>query len=80
VTIGPVEWDLTLLGPGATAVYNIAARERGLRETDPDVQRVMDCARRLQFVACLCLIPQLPLLAEGLQEPLADWRAVPLVL
>ena len=80
VTIGPVEWDLTLLGPGATAVYNIAARERRLREADPHVQRVVDGARRLQFVACLCLIPQLPLLAEGLQEPLADWRAVPLVL
>jgi hypothetical protein len=68
------------MGPDATADYNSAARERGLRETDPDVQRVMDCARRLQFVAYLTLIPQLPLLAEGLQEPLADWRAIPLVL
>jgi len=80
VTIGPVEWDLTLMGPDATADYNIAARERGLRETDPHVQRVVDGARRLQFVACLCLIPQLPLLAGGLQEPLADWRAIPLLL
>jgi hypothetical protein len=41
---------------------------------------MMDCARRLQFVACLTLVPQLPLLADGLQEPLADWRATPLVL
>ena len=80
VTIGPVEWDLTLMGPAATAEYDIAARERGLRATDPDVQRVMDSARRLQFVACLSLIPQLPLLADGLKEPLADWRATPLVL
>jgi hypothetical protein len=80
VTIGPVEWDLTLMGPDATADYNIAAREHGLRQTDPEVQRVMDCARRLQFVACLSLIPQLPLLADGLMQMLADWRATPLVL
>jgi hypothetical protein len=80
VTTGPVEWDLTLMGPEATADYNVAATERGLRATDPDIQRVMDSARRLQFVACLSLIPQLPLLADGLTEPLTDWRATPLVL
>lgn len=80
VTTGPVEWDLTLMGPGATAEYNVAAAERGLRATDSDVQRVMDSARRLQFVACLSLVPQLPLLADGLKESLADWRATPLVL
>jgi hypothetical protein len=80
VTIGPVEWDLTLMGQDATAQYDIAARERGLRATDADVQRVMDGARRLQFVACLTLIPQLPLMAAGLEELLADWRANPLML
>jgi hypothetical protein len=80
VTTGPVEWDLTLMGPEATADYNVAATERGLRATDPDIQRVMDSARRLQFVACLSLIPQLPLLADGLTEPLTDWRGTPLVL
>ncbi|HKV17489.1 MAG TPA: phosphotransferase [Mycobacterium sp.] len=80
VTLGPVEWDLTLMGPQAITDYDIAARQRGLRATDPDVQRLMDSARRLQFVGCLTLIPQLPLLADGLGEALADWRATPLVL
>ncbi|MGH3675646.1 MAG: phosphotransferase [Mycobacterium sp.] len=77
VTCGPVEWDLAMMGPEAVAEYNIAARERGLRVTDPEVQRVMDCARRLQFVGCLTLIPQLPVLADGLAETLEDWRAAP---
>jgi hypothetical protein len=77
VTCGPVEWDLALMGPQATAGYDIAAREHGLRVTDPQVQRVMDCARRLQFVGCLTLIPQLPLLSSGLADVLEDWRATP---
>ena len=37
----------------------------------------MDSARRLQFVGCLTLIPQLPVLADGLKETLDDWRCVP---
>ena len=80
VTFGPVESDLTLMGADAIAEYDIAARERGLRGTAPDVQRVMDSARRLQFVGCLTLIPQLPVLADGLRQTLDDWRATPLVL
>jgi Phosphotransferase enzyme family len=77
VTCGPVEWDLAMMGPEATAGYDTAARERGLRVTDPEVQRVMDSARRLQFVGCLTLIPQLPVLADGLAEVLEEWRATP---
>jgi hypothetical protein len=77
VTCGPVEWDLAMMEPEATAEYDIAARERGLRVTDPEVQRVMDSARRLQFVGCLTLIPQLPVLADGLAEMLEEWRATP---
>jgi hypothetical protein len=80
VTRGPVEWDLALMGGEATAEYNRAARERGLRATDPEIQRLMDSARRLQFVGCLTLIPQLPVLAEGLAELLEDWRATPLTI
>jgi hypothetical protein len=80
VTLGPVEWDLTLMGGEAVAGYDIAARQRGLRAVEPDVQRLMDSARRLQFIACLTLTPQLPLLADGLREALADWRATPLQL
>lgn len=78
VTCGPVEWDLALMGPEAVVEYNEAARQRGLRVTDADVQRVMDSARRLQFVGCLTLIPQLPLLADGLRQAVDDWRASPL--
>ncbi|MGE4365679.1 MAG: phosphotransferase, partial [Mycolicibacterium sp.] len=77
VTSGPVEWDLALLGPDAVAEYDHAAHERGLRRTDPTVRRLMDHARRLQFVGCLTLVPQLPVLADGLAEVLADWRSTP---
>ncbi|XTP34457.1 phosphotransferase [Mycobacterium sp. TJFP1] len=77
VTSGPVEWDLALLGPDAVAEYDHAAHERGLRRTDPAVRRLMDHARRLQFVGCLTLVPQLPVLADGLAEVLADWRSTP---
>jgi hypothetical protein len=78
VTMGPVEWDLALLGPEAVAEYDDAARQRGLRVTNPDVCRVMDAARRLQFVGCLTLIPRLPLLADVLMEIVHQWRDVPL--
>lgn len=75
VTCGPVEWDLALLEPVAVAEYDAAARRRGMRTSDPEVRKVMDRARRLQTVGCLTLIPQLPVLAQGLEEVLAQWRA-----
>ncbi|MGW0160557.1 phosphotransferase [Mycobacterium sp. NPDC003323] len=75
ICCGPVEWDLAMLGPEATAEYDDAAAARGLRRTDPEVQRLMDAARRLQFVSCVALIPQLPLLADGLAPAIEDWRA-----
>ncbi len=74
---GPVEWDLAMLGADAVDHYDIAAQELGLRTTDSEVLRVMDCARRLQFVGCLTLIPQLPLLAQGLGTTLEEWRGTP---
>jgi hypothetical protein len=77
VTWGPVEWDLAMVGADTVAEYDRAARERGLRETDPEVQRVMDHARRLQFVACITLVPQLPLLAGPMTEALEQWRSTP---
>ncbi|MDX1884438.1 phosphotransferase [Mycolicibacterium sp. 120270] len=80
VALGPVEWDLAMMGPDAVAQYDIAAVQRGLRRTDPRMQRVMDAGRRLQFVACLTLIPQLPLLADGLKSVLDEWRTTPLIL
>lgn len=80
VALGPVEWDLAMMGPDAVAQYDIAAVQRGLRRTDLRMQRVMDAGRRLQFVACLTLIPQLPLLADGLKSVLDEWRTTPLIL
>ncbi len=77
ITCGPVEWDLAMLGEEAITAYDRAAHERGLRRTDPEVLRAMESARRLQFVGCFTLIPQLPILAAPLTEALDDWRATP---
>lgn len=77
VTCGPVEWDLAMMGPDANAAYDAAARRVGLRATDPDVQRVMDAARTLQFIACVVLVPELPVLAQGLRPAIEAWRAGP---
>jgi hypothetical protein len=75
VTCGPVEWDLAGLGPEATAEYDAAARRLGLRVTDPEVQKVMDAARTLQMIGCVALIPELPVLADGLGPLIEAWRA-----
>lgn len=75
VSCGPVEWDLAMLGAEAVDEYERTARELGLRTADRDVLRIMDYARRLQFVGCVTLIPQLPLLAQGLATALDEWRA-----
>ena len=77
VTCGPVEWDLAMMGDAAVAEYDRAAQDRGLRTTDPEVQRVMDHARRLQFVGCVTLVAQLPLLAGPMTEALQEWRSTP---
>ena len=77
VSLGPVEWDLAMMGPEAVAEYDAAAVRLGLRPTDPQVQRLMDTARALQFVSCVTLVPQLPILADGLASVIADWRASP---
>jgi hypothetical protein len=75
VTIGPVEWDLAMLGPAASAEYDAAAAELGLRPTDSAVQRAMDLARTLQFIGCAVLVPELPVLAQGLARVIEHWRA-----
>ncbi|MGH3929911.1 MAG: aminoglycoside phosphotransferase family protein [Pseudonocardiaceae bacterium] len=78
VTLGPVEWDLALVGPQGQAAYNGAAARLGLRCLDERLLRVMESARMLQVVACLALVPQLPMLAEGLRSSLEHWRTMPL--
>lgn len=77
VTLGPPEWDLALFGPQAAARYDAEATRLGLRPLDPHVQRAMDTARALQVIACLALVPQLPVLATGLVPMLEQWRASP---
>ncbi|MGK2867587.1 MAG: phosphotransferase [Mycobacterium sp.] len=74
ICLGPVEWDLAMLGPEACAEYDAAAAALGLRTTDPQVQRLMDTARSLQFISCATLVPQLPILAGGLTEVIEAWR------
>jgi hypothetical protein len=75
VSLGPVEWDLAMLGAEAVAEYDDAAVRLGLRPTDPLVQRLMDTARALQFISCTTLVPQLPVLADGLASVIESWRA-----
>lgn len=77
ITCGPVEWDLAMLGQDANAEYDAAAAALGLRATDPRVQLMMDRARTLQFVGCVTLIPELPVLAQGLTPAIQDWRSSP---
>ena len=75
VGLGPVEWDLALLPPDFVAAYNARARELGMRETSAEVQRVMDAGRMLQVVACLALVPELPMLRDGLAPLVDQWRS-----
>ncbi|MGV0814383.1 phosphotransferase [Mycolicibacterium boenickei] len=77
VTCGPVEWDLALAGPTAVAEYDEAARALGLRATNPEVQRLVDAAATLTMISCVSLIPELPLLAEGLMPVVESWRESP---
>lgn len=74
VTLGPPEWDLTLLGPEMCQAHDEAAQKLGLPPHDPAVLQVMNHARMLQVVACHALVPQLPMLAQGLAPSLEQWR------
>ena len=78
VTLGPIEWDLAMLGPDAADAYNTAATRAGLPTLDPDVLRIMDAAGMARLVACLALTPELPMLATGLSPSIEQWRSTPL--
>jgi hypothetical protein len=77
VTQGPIEWDLTVQGPSVIDRYDTIAPRLGIRRVDHDVLRVMEVARMLQVVACIALVPQLPLLGAGLAPSLEAWRQMP---
>lgn len=77
VNLAPIEWDLALAAPGDVASYNSEASRRHVQPVDPDVLRVMNAARMLQMVGAVALIPQLPMLADGLKPTLEAWRDMP---
>ncbi|TWF94657.1 phosphotransferase family enzyme [Saccharopolyspora dendranthemae] len=77
VTIGPVEWDLAAFGPECEASYDTRARSLGLRELDERVLRFVNAVGELRSVACLALVPQLPMLAEAIKPAIDEWRATP---
>ncbi|PWW63217.1 hypothetical protein DFQ13_104207 [Actinokineospora spheciospongiae] len=74
VMLGPVEWDLTHVGARALAAYDAAAAPLGLRPADPRLLRAMVALRDLQMLSFLALAPEMPLLVEGLQPMVAEWR------
>jgi len=78
VSLGPVEWDLTFAGAEQLAAYDEAATGLGLRPHDPCLLAVMVAARTMQLVACLPLVPELPMLAEGLRPVIENWHSLPL--
>lgn len=77
VCLGPVEWDLAGHGPEAVTAYNAAADPLDMRTIDPELQQVMDAARNLQMIGCLSLVPQLPMLEQGLAPMVQTWRDSP---
>ncbi|ADD45408.1 phosphotransferase [Stackebrandtia nassauensis] len=77
-TLGPVEWDLTLVGPDGEAAYNEAAQALGMRTLDERLLAVLTSTRMLQVVACLAMVPQMPPMLDGLKEAMEHWRNLPL--
>jgi hypothetical protein len=75
VTRGAIESDLAAVGPEGLAAYDAAATALGLRPVDDRVLRLTVAAGRLAMVAVLAMVPELPMLAEGLAPVLDEWRA-----
>jgi hypothetical protein len=78
VNLGPIEWDLALCTTEDVERYDREAARRGAPVPDPAILRVMNAARMLQMVASVALVPELPLLAEGLKPSVDAWRDTPL--
>ncbi len=73
ISLGPVEWDLAYCGPEAVAAYEAAAG----RAVDRDLLAVVEASRMVQLAACFAMVPELPLLAEGMRPMLEHWRTTP---
>lgn len=71
---GPIELDLAHLSPEAIAAYTERATELGMRTPDERVLAAMNSARMLLLISVLSLVPQLPILAEGLKGFVEQWR------
>ncbi|MEU1822148.1 phosphotransferase [Streptomyces abikoensis] len=70
VTHGPVEWDLTLVGPQGIEAYERA----GGGPVDPALLEVMEGARLLQVVGALAFVPLMPEMGAMLEPAVARWR------
>ena len=77
VTVGAVESDLALLGPGEIATYNASAVALGLRPVDQRVFRVTETAARWAVVAALAMAPELPPLLEAVAPMIETLRTTP---
>ncbi|WP_325049503.1 phosphotransferase family protein [Saccharopolyspora rhizosphaerae] len=77
VSLGPVEWDLAAFGSECEAAYDRRAQELGLRALDEQVLRFVNAVGNLRSVACLSLVPQLPMLADALRPAIEQWRLQP---
>lgn len=76
VTLGPVEWDLAGLSPVHESAYNRGAQRNGLRPLNSDVLRFANAVGMLRVIACLTLVPQLPVLLEYLMPAVEQWRGL----
>ncbi len=77
ITLGPVEWDLAALGPDLEAAYNKGATRNGLRPLDEGMLRFVNAVGMLRVIACLTLVPQLPVLVDYLAPGVEQWRTTP---
>jgi hypothetical protein len=66
-----------MVGSAGIAAYDSAAADLGLRAVDERVLRVTEAASRLAVVAVLAMVPQLPMLLDGLTPSLDAWRVTP---
>ncbi|MEV0598271.1 aminoglycoside phosphotransferase family protein [Streptomyces sp. NPDC050315] len=70
VTRGPVEWDLAMVAPRATAEYERASGRR----LDRSLLNVMERARLLQVVGALAVVPAMPELGPMMAPMIDQWR------
>ncbi|MFV2121022.1 phosphotransferase family protein [Streptomyces sp. Act-28] len=77
VTLGPVEWDLAVLGPAYEAAYDRGAERNGLRLLNGDVMGFVNAVGMLRAVSVLALAPRLPVVVEYVKPVVERWLAAP---